>query len=165
MPSFSQKQCAMKKLSLLLLLLLVLGCKKDTTAPVDLDKLDYFIFGRASGFCVGSSCVMLYKLENQQLFPDADMTYTQFSTGDIAFGTTSLPTDKVLLAQALLAEFPSSLLNEPNGTLGCPDCTDQGVYYIKMKSGKTVREWHIDPFLDQYHPFCNAISITLSQLK
>lgn len=155
----------MKKALLFLALLAAFGCKKESS-KLNVDNLDYFVFGTAFGFCAGGpTCVTLFLLEDQNLYPDADITREQFFSGDLAFQTTSLPSDKVALAQDLLAQFPSALLEETEEEIGCPDCSDQGTVYVEIKKGATVRKWRIDPFWDKYKPFSQAVAQTVAALK
>lgn len=154
----------MKKALLFLALLAAFGCKKESS-KLNVDHLDYFAFGTAFGFCGGNQCVTLFQLQGQNLYPDADVTRQQFFAGEITFQTTSLPSDKIALAQDLLAKFPPALLDESEEHIGCPDCSDQGTIYVEVKEGDSVRRWRIDPFLDQYKPFSQAVAQTVEALK
>ncbi len=150
----------MKKTFVFLAFLTVFGCKKETV-----ENPDYFIFGHAYGFCAGN-CVTVFKLEGDTLFADDDASYqTLGENQEIPFQSVSLPTEKVNLAKALQAQIPANLYHEPDGNVGCPDCRDQGLYYIKIKTGNTVREWRIDPDSEQYSAFGDAIRETVDQLK
>jgi hypothetical protein len=149
----------MKKTFVFLALLSVLGCKRESV-----NNPDYFIFGYVNGFCLGN-CVTLFKLEGDNLYPDADATIQQFAAGDIPFQTSSLPAEKVVLAKVLQAQIPASIYDEPDGNVGCPNCADQGLYFIKIKTGDTVREWRIDPDSQQYDAFGKAVQETLNQLQ
>lgn len=150
----------MKKTFVFLALLAVLGCKKESaTSP------DYFVFGYAYGFCAGN-CVTVFKLEGDNLFADDDASYqTLGENQEIPFQAGSLSAEKVNLAKALRAQIPTGLYNEPDGNVGCPDCRDQGLYYIKIKTGNTVREWRIDPDSQEYGAFGDTIRTTVDQLK
>lgn len=153
----------MKNFLLFLALLPLLGCnKQDDTVPSP-ETFDYFIFGTAAGKCTGN-CVTLFKLEGQNLYADDDANYLMI-TQDVPFQTTSLPAKKVALAETLQAQFPANLLEEPDGNVGCPDCYDQGLFYVKIKAGDTVREWRIDRAVEKYTAYCDLISTTLEQLK
>jgi hypothetical protein len=148
----------MKKTLLFLALLLAFGCTRESESD------DYFIFGTAYGMCTGD-CVTLFRLEGQNLYPDDNALYPLLSAEDIPFQTGSLPADKVALAEALKAQIPAKLLEEPDGNVGCPDCHDQGLYYVKTKTGDMVREWRIDRDVEQYAAFCDSIRTTMEQLK
>lgn len=150
----------MKKL-LFLSLLLAFGC--DRESAIDPNSLDYFIFGVYFGECTGN-CAQLFKLEGQNLYADDNVDYL-ISPGGLKFQTQSLPSDKVALAEALLAQLPATLLAEEEKLIGCPDCRDQGGYYIKVKEGGDTQEWFIDPDEAKYAAFCNAIWSTVEQLE
>ena len=63
----------------------------------------------------------------------------------LKFKNETLPVDKFNLAKKLLDKFPQYLLFNPNKTFGCPDCADQGGYYIEIKEKNgEVKNWHID---------------------
>lgn len=154
----------MKNFLLFLVLLPVLGCnKQEDTAPSP-ETFDYFIFGTAAGKCTGN-CVTLYKLEGQNLYEDDNANYLMLSSQDFPFQTTSLSAEKVALAETLQAQIPANLFEEPDGNVGCPDCYDQGLFYVKIKAGDTVREWRIDRAVQEYTAYCDLISTTLDQLK
>ncbi|MFN0015129.1 MAG: hypothetical protein ACKVU2_11335 [Saprospiraceae bacterium] len=149
----------MKKMFVFLALFSALSCSKEADAD-----FDYFIFGYAHGFCVGN-CVTVFKLDDGKLFADDDASYTELATPAIPFQSTSLPSEKVALAKTLQAQIPAALYNEPDGNVGCPDCRDQGLFYVKIKTGGTVREWRIDRDKQEYAAFCDSIWNTVEQLK
>ena len=150
----------MKKTFVFLALLAVLGCEKESAT-----NSDYFIFGYAYGFCAGN-CVTVFKLEGDNLYADDDASYqTLGENQEIPFQSASLSAEKVNLAKALQAQIPANLYNETDGNVGCPDCRDQGLYYIKIKMGNTVREWRIDPDSQEYKAFGEEIRETVDQLK
>jgi len=149
----------MKKTFVFLAMLAVLGCKKESEI-----NSDYFIFGYANGFCHGN-CVTVFKLEGDNLYADDDASYLTLNDQEIPFQSAGLPAEKVNLAKALEAQIPAGLFAEPDGNVGCPDCRDQGLYYIKIKTGNTVREWRLDPDSQEYEVFNDAIRTTTDQLK
>jgi hypothetical protein len=65
-------------------------------------------------------------------------------TNNLTFAGMPLPNNKYLLAKQLLDEFPAYLLNNPDTTFGCPDCTDGGLAYITLKQNGTAHTWLID---------------------
>jgi len=151
----------MKNTLLFFALLLAFGCKKETK---DAGNFDYFIFGTAYGMCI-DNCVTLFKLEGENLFADDNAQYTTLSDSEnLPFKTTSLPADKVTLAKTLQTQIPINLFNEPNGNVGCPDCYDQGLYFVKIKIGDTIHEWRIDRDVKEYAAFCELIRTTKEQM-
>ncbi len=153
----------MKNFLLFLTLLPALGCNKEPNPDIP-QSFDYFIFGTAAGKCTGN-CVTLYKLEGQNLYEDDNANYLMLSSQDIPFQATGLSAEKVALAETLQAQIPANLFNEPDGNIGCPDCYDQGMFYIKIKASDTVREWRIDRAVEEYTTYCDLIMTTLDQLK
>lgn len=103
---------------------------------------DYLVFGKYHGFCVGD-CTVLYKLENDQLYADdLDHGIEQ----PIPFMPTPMDMAKHALAKHLLSAFPNALLNTDKRTFGCPDCSDQGGYYVELKLDGEINIWNIDTF-------------------
>ena len=127
----------------LLIGLIALGssCNKSEEEVIPIPASSNFIFGSYFGLCAGN-CVHLYKLEGAALLVD-DMD-SMADLADPIFGTTSLSQDKVDLARQLLDVLPTSLQKE-GGSHGCPNCVDQGAYYLKFinEEGETI-EWHLD---------------------
>lgn len=153
----------MKNTFLFLALLLAFSCKNQPETNIP-QSADYFIFGTAHGMCLGD-CVTLFKLKGQSLTADDNAQYAMLGSGDLPFQTTSLPAEKVALAETLRAQIPANLFKEPDGNIGCPDCYDQGLYFVQIKTGDTVRDWRIDRDSKQYAAFCELIQTTMEQLK
>ena len=151
----------MKKV-LFLALLFAASCAKQPN-EADPNASDYFIFGIYYGECSGN-CAVLFKLQGDQLYADENVTYL-FPVAALAFQNQSLAADKVALAQNLYQNIPASLWNEKDGTIGCPDCRDQGGYYIKVSTDGKVREWFLDRDVAQYAAFCDSVSATVYKLQ
>lgn len=146
--------------------LLAFGCKnKDCgcAPPPQASDLEYFAFGTAYGEC-GGDCARIFKLQGEQLFPDEGVEYLNYASSEIPFQTTSLPSDKVALAKTLLGKVSSELLSEPVGSIGCPDCRDQGTVFVKVKIGEQELYWFIDPDEAKYKELSQAVSYTVSEL-
>jgi hypothetical protein len=126
----------------LALLCTTLSCKKETSQP---DATKYLIFGDFYGFCVGSSCVDIYKLTDAALYEDQKDSYPRrdtFYVGDFK-PRSQADFDQV---KSLIDRIPTALLQNPNNVIGEPDATDGGGYYIEYKDGSTHRFWVIDKF-------------------
>lgn len=145
-----EKSC-MKKLSVLSILCLMLGmfsCSQQenddlsTAAFTNLGDVDHFVFGTYYGHCRGN-CATAFKLQAGGLFADkVDLGYLEPSS---TFETSSLSKAKIDLATKLLEAFPRSLYQEEGDTFGCPDCADQGGFYVEVQVGKSApRVWRID---------------------
>lgn len=50
-----------------------------------------------------------------------------------------------------------SLKKNPNLTIGCPDCHDQGALYLAFEDNGEVNEWKIDPDTNNYLPEIEAL--------
>ena len=146
--------------------LLGFGCKKEICGcapPPGTGDFEYFIFGTAYGECIGD-CAKIFQLEGGKLFADDGLEY--FIYKDVVpFQTTSLPAEKIVIAEKLLEQFPTALLDEANGQIGCPDCRDQGVMFVKIKTGGQVRFWFIDPDEAKYAAFCEAIRGAVEKMQ
>lgn len=129
----------MKYLKVIILLSLILSiwtsCKKDNN-----DLEDYLIFGAFYGEC-GGNCTILYKIEGEQLYTD-DVEWG--IPDDIPFQAAPLSSNKYEIAKILIDEFPDELKNASESVFGCPDCADQGGYFIELKDGESIKSWTID---------------------
>ena len=141
----------MKKLSLLSILCLLLGafsCSQqnddDLAAPafVELGDVDHFVFGTFYGRCLGN-CTHTFKLKTSGLF--ADKVDRGYPEPGMEFEEKSLSKEDIELATKLLKDFPEELYKEEGEILGCPDCADQGGFYLEIQVGKSApRVWRID---------------------
>ena len=133
------KITSMKNLLITCIAFLVLAsCKKEQQKGLP-PGTDSFSFGFAAGFCVGD-CTRFYEVTGSKIFPD-DMGLL---IRPLKFKTMPLDNNKYLFSKPLLENFPAYLLNNPNSTIGCPDCSDQGALYIEIKQGAVTTFWNID---------------------
>ena len=94
-----------KSIFYFLLLILISACTtQDETA---LNEGDYLIFGHFYGFCVGESCVEIFKLTNDKLYEDSNDNYAMEP-----FNFEELGHDKFEQAKDLINYFPEKLLTE-----------------------------------------------------
>jgi hypothetical protein len=114
------------------------ACKKTGTVATGLNT-DYFVFGDAYGMCRGN-CVHLFKYEDDKLFADS-MDRLQ---NPLVFGSSPLNSEHAAKAKHLLNIFPPALKKDSSLTVGCPDCHDQGTYYIAYRSGGSIHQIRID---------------------
>jgi hypothetical protein len=120
-------------------LLFLTACDDDDQLATN-NKEDYLIFGRYGFECLGS-CITVYKLQAGQLFAD-NLEYGFPEPDD--FQTTPLSAADFQVAQVLSNEFPEELLETEQRIFGCPDCADQGGFYLSLKRNGTVTTWQID---------------------
>lgn len=121
------------------MVLLTTSCERN-----NLDPAATLIFGEAYGFCAGD-CAHFFQISNKHIYKD---NIDRFGTDLPTFDDIPLSGSDYELAESLLANFPSYLLDNPNVTLGCPDCADQGGIHIYYIQGTNTYFWHIDTFID-----------------
>ena len=120
-------------------LLLLMSCATSDDA-----QDEFLIFGSFHGFCVGN-CTAIYKIENGELYED---NIDRAILDELSFKAAPLPRAQYNIAKDLLLNIPDELLMTNEETIGCPDCYDQGGYYVSLKSGDGFRSYRIDTHLD-----------------
>jgi hypothetical protein len=147
----------MKKLYLLFLLLSI-SCKKDCHY-----QLDYFIFGKYSSFCI-DDCSKLFLLKDGKIYPDS----IQGLSANLQFSKVPLTSAKYTIADSLSTNFPSFMQNTPNITYGCPDCLDQGLFYVEKMENGVKKTWKIDSLIDsiplQIRPYIQKMDSVINKL-
>ena len=124
----------------LLLVVTIISCNNDD--DVNLSEDTVLLFGQFYGFCGGPDCIQIFKLEENQLLEDSNDVYPTDTPYNGNY--TALSTAKFDLVKDLIDDFPADLLNETATTLGCPDCADQGGYYIEYGKDGNTQHWKID---------------------
>ncbi len=126
-----------------------------------------FVFGKYFGFCVGAQCTNLYKIQDGRVFSDA--MERLMDPDDLVFKAEPLSNEKYQIAKAVLDAFPEELLAETAETIGCPDCADQGGYFIELKTNGETRRWYLDNFKDKLPAYLKTYTAqmdeTLAQLQ
>jgi hypothetical protein len=115
------------------------SCEEDEISLAS----DYLIFGHFYGFCIGESCIQIYKLERDKLLEDSNKTYPRY---DEFYEGSYMELDKTIFNQVedIREHFPVEMLNEQDTVYGCPDCADGGGLYVEFKSDSLHRFWLID---------------------
>jgi hypothetical protein len=143
--------------------LFIMSCSKEGKGLSASD--DYLIFGKYFGLCMGEECVETYKLTSTQLFEDREDTY--FPPGEYDFEL--LSEELFEKVKDLKDQFPSRLLDEESQTFGCPNCYDQGEYFIEIPYNGETKSWRVDTNLDDIptylHEFVRHIDESISALK
>ncbi|MEP5339198.1 MAG: hypothetical protein ABJL44_16330 [Algibacter sp.] len=131
----------MKKLIYIFLLSIVFfSCNpNDSTPNENNEENDYLIFGHFYGFCVGETCVEVFKLDSEKLYEDSNDNYA-----NAPFNFEALETDKFELAKDLINFLPAELLSDTETTFGCPDCADGGGLFIEYSKNGVIQNWRID---------------------
>ena len=158
----------MIKTTYILFILIILSGSSCQDDIGELYEGDYLVFGSFYGFCVGDDCLQLFKLEDRQLLED---TVAQYYTEDNLFQRSNRVRSRAELntAKSLLDVFPKQLLKERDSTFGCPDCYDQGGFYIEYKQGRKRGTWVIDRTQDDVpaylHEFMDRVDEVIRQLQ
>lgn len=153
----------MKKFVVLFIsLIFITACSSENDEKPNND--DYLVFGHFYGFCMGESCVEVFKLTDDTLYEDLNDNYA-----NAPFKFEKLENDKFILAKDLIDFFPTELLQEENETIGCPDCTDGGGLYIEYSKNGTIKSWRIDQFKnnipDYLHDFMDKVNEKISLIN
>jgi hypothetical protein len=145
------------------MLLSVFSCdqNEDALSTKDLGNVEYFVFGVYYGHCLGN-CAHVYKLQGNKLF--ADKLDRGYPEPGITFESNSRPAADVALAQQLLADFPADLRSEESETIGCPDCADQGGYYLEIKQEGKVSLWRIDTDESRIPKYLSAYTAKIAKI-
>ncbi|PZF74390.1 hypothetical protein [Taibaiella soli] len=152
-------------------ILLFAACKKKASSVEQpilfgdgnmllMDATGYFSFGKYYGMCGGPNCARFYKISNGSVYPD---NMVQFRKPLLFAGVPLSSPNAWVAASAVLYNFPQEMTNQPDTAVGCPDCHDQGAYYIEYKASSTapVKYWSVDP--DTAY-LSNAIRAYLSRI-
>lgn len=85
------------------------------------------------------------------------------------FEFVSLPNSDYEKVSHLLNDVPGSLYNESAGTMGCPDCADQGGYYPKLQGNGADWVFRIDKNKDvvpaYLHDFLDDVEEAINELS
>ena len=142
----------MKKLILAFsCVLLLMSCGDDKS------EREFIIFGHIYGFCFGEQCIEIFKLTDDALYEDRK---DEYQASEFDFERLDDSTfDEV---KDLKAFFPEELLDDDRTVIGCPDCYDQGGYYIEVEENGIKRSWFIDTnkadVPEYLHDFLDRIS-------
>ncbi len=141
---------------------LLFSCKTTPTPSV---SVDYFIFGSAHCHCL-NHCATLYKYTPAMLVKGAGESC---QPADYTYNGRTLGAGAIAKAEKLLLAVPAELYAAQDTVFGCPDCADQGTFYVEVKKDGAVMSWRIDTnesdlpaFLKPFH---QKIKETLEALR
>jgi hypothetical protein len=141
------------------LLFLIGGCQKHDAAVQE-----SFAFGQYGNFCL-TSCGKYYGIYNGELYPDSSQKKIG---GPLTAGPVPLDHSKYLLAKPLEDTLPKYFLDHPNQTFGCPNCVDQGGYYIEIVNNGNRTYWYIDTSIPslpvEIRDYVTTLAATIRQL-
>jgi hypothetical protein len=115
------------------------NCDKEE-ARVLPSNFDSFTFGKHFCFCT-STCAILYEISEDALRAGKGIGCIP---QDYTFDGVILAQDKYEIAKQLIDEFPVKLIQDSQETYGCPDCADQGAYFLQMRNQRETRTWRLD---------------------
>lgn len=145
---------------------LLMACypPQPTTSNTPTAKTEELVFGTFYGRCRGSEeCIELFKLTDGQLYEDRKDAYPNGDNPSFEFE--ALDQTAYNKAKGLMAQFPNALLEEQEATLGCPDCADQGGYFIGYKNEGQFTYWRVDKNLSNVpaylHRFLKEVEETI----
>ncbi len=125
-------------ITLALIGLLFTGCKKSDNS-VQVNKMDYLIFGHFHGECEGEECIETFKLTAEILYED---TLDHYNAENFEF--IELSSEKFEQVKDLIDCFPEELKKQKDTTFGCPDCIDQGGIFIQYSENGVVQSWRME---------------------
>lgn len=105
----------------------------------NLANADYFIFSFYGGFVHART----YILTHDTLYFDSTH-YAQNNVDTLMRNAVVLSPAKFSMAQVIKYNTPLYLSQNPDSTYGCPNCHDQGGYYISYKDNNVVRSFYLD---------------------
>lgn len=118
--------------------LLFTSCSESDNG-VQVNKMDYLIFGHFHGECIGEGCIETFKLTGDKLYED---TLDHYNAENFEF--IELSSEKFVQLKDIIDYFPNKLLNEKDTSFGCPDCRDQGGVFIQYSENGILKSWRID---------------------
>jgi hypothetical protein len=154
----------MKKISLILLLILplFLSCSHEDEEP----QVDAFIFGQWNFNCQGN-CMQFYKLDQGKLYIDNLNTFRDAPV--ITYKSTPLDSRFLTIAEQLKEAFPATyLMPRGNDFVSCPNCIEEGAYYLAFERKSEIIWWQIgkipEIWPEEIRPFMNQLVQSLDQL-
>lgn len=139
-------------------LLLLFSCDKEDASQ--LNGKNYLIFGHFYGFCMGESCIEIFKVNDEELWEDINDAYPR---QDEFYQSEFIKLDQKIheKIEDLPAYFPDSLWLETEKVFGMPDAGDWGGYYIEYQKEGIRNFWIIDKMqrnVPKYlHPFLDKV--------
>lgn len=134
------------KIAIILFLgvIFIMACQDEPESNFEIENTkDYLVFGHFYGFCIGESCIEIYKIEDNKLFEDINDNYPS-STEPYQANYVKISDSKFQLANDIYHKFPQKLLEEEDIRIGQPDAGDWGGIYFETYYKGKKRFWLID---------------------
>ncbi len=117
---------------------------------------DYLVFGTFYGFCHGEMCTELFKLQDGVLYEDQKDGYPNYQEDFYDGDFKKLDGSDYEIAKHMLDDFPLKLLDETDVLFGCPDCADQGGFYLEYKVDGVHKYFVLDQFKDNVPAYARS---------
>ena len=162
----------MKKYVFIVLIISVLSCSKESdtsgipniktlehkntkqTQAKDSTIIEEIIFGTFAGECM-INCAPMFRLDLITNTLEADLSENYFeSTDSLVFSAFVFDHNQLDSALGIIPKIPKVLLNLPKTKyrFGCPDCTDGGGVYFKVKQKSIkAKEFWLDLYQDPHN--------------
>lgn len=129
---------------LLPVLILVQSCTKDSKESTTINTNESFTaFGHFYGFCVGESCIEIFRVTQNSLYEETNDKYPNFNQ-PVGGNFDKKPDTTYQLVKDFESQIPAQLLLEPSGIIGAPDATDGGGIYVEVYKTGMHKYWYID---------------------
>ncbi|MBG6130447.1 hypothetical protein IWQ47_001470 [Aquimarina sp. EL_43] len=119
---------------------LFLSCNNDDDTTEN--TIESLVFGKYAGECL-ENCFTVFKIDTEKITKD---TTVKHYTNDFTFKNSFVYSREVFEKyNSLLSSIPDELKNGTGKSYGCPDCVDQGAFYlvVQMSDGK-IKKYNID---------------------
>lgn len=142
--------------------------KAATSSGTAKEAIEYIIFGKFTGRCLGGRCSPMYKFDqvNKKLSLDNSNHYSEGA--ELAF-TEMLTSEQYSIAAGLVSKIPDSLFLAKEEKFGCPNCVDQGGYYFSIKTNSKKYSFEIDTKTDAIssflRPFAEELGVVINKLR
>ena len=161
------------RISLVACLFTLLACEEDNPVKTEPQsrgspslKDTTLLIGTFYGECFPPECcVHVYQIAGGKGYADTTYHYPYDGNG---YKFKVLPDTAYPKVNQLKAAFPRRILTDTTTEFGCPDCYDQGGYYVALKADGYQQEWLIDQNLDAVspylHPFLQKVDSAVQEL-
>ena len=131
-----------KALLAILVLCTIYSCNKNSTEPAIPESPDYLVFGQFAGG-MSAEASQLFRVDLSTF--EQDIVTDFFPRLDYDFEA------EITMSQAdwnnarqLIDLLPQSLIETESNTYGCPDCADQGGYFLEFGNNDQSKKVLLD---------------------
>lgn len=153
----------------LLGLLMMCSCSDDNSnSKLELKENENLVFGTISPECTGNNCFTVFKLTKESVFKDNSPQFSQGNYVENQANLTTLSSNRFVIANDLLSNFPIFILNEER-QIGSPGAADDPYYFIQLTRNGETKIIEISSFEDRipskYRPFLQKLKSVTNQLN